>query len=171
MSHAVSAMAGEDNLCVPAAGAIASTLMFALSQLRTMANLGRGVSAASLAALLIVVLQCLHALRDAEGSDVAAGSNAIEEEEPNEYESYAAGETALSKMSSLAAICFAVGSQKLLLNVRHEMADRTKAAPGALSIALSAYGTAYVAVCLAAGPRALDNQPREDLGKELYRRC
>mmetsp|Transcript_33648 Transcript_33648/g.70752 ORF Transcript_33648/g.70752 Transcript_33648/m.70752 type:complete len:82 (+) Transcript_33648:524-769(+) len=49
-------------------------------------------------------------------------------------------------MGYLAAICFAVESQKLLLNIRHEMADRTKAAPGALSLALSIYRLAYVAV-------------------------
>lgn len=32
------------------------------------------------------------------------------------------------------------------------MADRTKAAPGALSVALTIYGLAYVIVCLLAGP-------------------
>jgi len=166
MSHAVSAMAGENNLCLPTAGIIASTLMFALSQLRTMANLGRSVSAISLIALLIVVIQCLYALHrteieeeeeeanngnDADGTTTT--TNLIVEEELEEYESYTAVEVALSKMSSLAAICFAVGSQKLLLNIRHEMADRTKAAPGALSVALSIYGLAYVAVCFIAGPR------------------
>lgn len=36
MSHAVSAMAGGDNLCIPTAGIVASTLMFGLSQMRTM---------------------------------------------------------------------------------------------------------------------------------------
>ncbi len=142
MSHAVSAMVGEDNLCLPTAGIIASTLMFALSQLRTMANLGRGVSAASLAALLVVVAQCLHALR--------AGAN-DPEDEAEERESHA--DVALAKMGSLASVCFANGSQKLLLNVRHAMADRSEAAPGALSVALAAYGAAYVAVCVAAGPR------------------
>ena len=35
MSHAVAAMAG-DHICIPTAGLIASTLMFALSQLNTM---------------------------------------------------------------------------------------------------------------------------------------
>ena len=47
-------------LCIPTAGMIASTLMFAISQLRTMANLGRAVSVVSLAALFIVVVQCLY---------------------------------------------------------------------------------------------------------------
>ncbi|KAL7542732.1 hypothetical protein ACHAXR_012056 [Thalassiosira sp. AJA248-18] len=148
MSHAVSAMAGENNLCIPTAGIIASTLMFAFSQLRTMAHLGRSVSAVSLLALLIVVVQCLYSLQGADED----GSNEIMEEEEEEYASYTTAEIALAKMSSLAAIGFAVGSQKLLLNIRHEMVDRTKAAPGALSISLSLYGLAYVIVCLLAGP-------------------
>ena len=149
MSHAVSAMAGENNLCIPTAGIIASTLMFALSQLRTMSNLGRSVSAVSLIALLIVVVQCLYSLR----GSADESENEIMEEDLVEYASYTTAEIALSKMSSLAAICFAVGSQKLLLNIRHEMADRTKAAPGALSLSLSIYGSAYILVCLLAGPQ------------------
>ena len=129
MSHAVSAVVGEDQLCFPTAGIIASTLMLALSQIRTMANLGRSVSVASLLALLIVVIQCLYSLQGADKD----GSNEIMEEEEEEYAALATGEVALARMSSLAAIHFAVGSQKLLLNIRHEMADRRKAAPGSLS--------------------------------------
>jgi len=169
MSHAVSAMAGENNLCIPTAGTLASTLMFALSQFRTMATLGRSVSAVSLGALLIVVVQCLHALHhraedgigdyDAFGEDDATNNTNTAEEEHDEYYSSstypATTEATLAKMSSLAAICFAVGSQKLLLNIRHEMVDRAKAAPGALSVSLSIYGCAYIAVCFVAG----DNPP------------
>lgn len=149
MSHAVAAMVGEDNLCMPTAGLIASTLMFAVSQLRTMANLGRGVSAASLAALLIVIAQCLYALRGARDDGAAS---AIAEEEREQLSTHTPGEVALAKMGSVAAICFAVGSQKLLLNIRHEMANRDDAAPGALSVSLATFGAAYVAVCVAAGP-------------------
>ena len=100
MSHAVSAMAGANNLCIPTAGVIASTLMFALSQLRTMANLGRSVSAVSLVALLVVVVQCLLSLED--GEEVA--NNAVVEEELIEYSSYTSAEVALAKMSSMASI-------------------------------------------------------------------
>jgi len=152
MSHAVSAMAGEDNLCIPTAGVIASTLMFALSQLRTMAHLGRSVSAASLLALLIVVIQCLYALRGDERYDDSY-ANEQEYDTTTTYTIQSTTERVLSKMSSLASIGFAVGSQKLFLNIRHEMADRTKAAPTTLSISLSLYGIAYIAVCLLAGPR------------------
>jgi hypothetical protein len=42
MSHAVAALLG-DQICVPTAGIVASTLMFAVSQLRTMATLGRAI--------------------------------------------------------------------------------------------------------------------------------
>lgn len=150
MSHAVSAMAGEDKLCLPTAGIIASTLMFGLSQLRTMANLGRSVSFISLLALFVVVVQCLHALRSSENSIY----NSDETNNTSEAETIIANtpSTALSKMSSVAAIGFAVGSQKLLLNIRHEMIDRSKAAPQSLSLALSLYGIAYIIVCLLAGP-------------------
>ena len=121
MSHAVSAMVGEDNLCIPTAGIIASTLMFALSQLRTMALLGRSVSAVSLTCLLVVVAQCLRSLRGASGEE----DNEMMEEDAEEVASYTPAEATLARMGSLAAIGFAVGSQKLLLNIRHEMADRT----------------------------------------------
>lgn len=151
MSHAVSAMAGEDNLCIPTAGIIASTIMLGLSQLRTMANLGRSVSFISLLALFIVVLQCLNALRLSEDgfSESEEGNNLPDMEEDGTK--LTTTKTMLSKMSSVAAIGFAVGSQKLLLNIRHEMVDRTKAAPHSLSIALSLYGFAYISVCLLAG--------------------
>jgi len=150
MSHAVLAMAGEDNLCLPTAGIIASTLMFGLSQLRTMANLGRSVSFISLLALFVVVVQCLYALRSSDDPMYNSGenNNTSEVEKTNTNTQ----STTLSKMSSVAAIGFAVGSQKLLLNIRHEMVDRTKAAPQSLSIALSLYGIAYIIVCLLAGP-------------------
>jgi hypothetical protein len=148
MSHAVSAMAGQNNLCIPTAGIVASTLMFGLSQLRTMANLGRSVSVMSLVALFIVVIQCLNALRSGDESKSDETIYATTSEETTKTTE---SESILAKMSSLAAIGFAVGSQKLLLNIRHEMVDRTKAAPQSLSIALSLYGIAYIIVCLLAG--------------------
>jgi hypothetical protein len=135
-------MAGEDNLCIPTAGIIASTVMLGLSQFRTMSNLGRGVSFTSLLALFIVVVQSLYALNANDDSSVPVVENET---------TLSSTETILSNMSSIAAIGFAVGSQKLLLNIRHEMADRTKAAPQSLSIALSIYGFAYIVVCLMAG--------------------
>lgn len=95
MSHAVDAMVGEDYLCIPAAGAIASILMFALSQLRTMANLGRSVSAVSLLALLIVVVQCLVALHRSGDGD--AGGTTQEEEVPDTTKT----ETALADRKSV----------------------------------------------------------------------
>jgi hypothetical protein len=45
---------------------------------------------------------------------------------------------------------FAVGSQKLLLNIRHEMKHRQDS-PRSLGIALSVLGSVYVGICLLAG--------------------
>ncbi len=110
MSHSVKAMAG-DNICLPTAGIVASMLMFGLSQVRTMANLGRGISAVSLSALFIVVIQCLYALRGSLSDD--------DEEAASQEVLYSTDfEKTLAKMSSVASIGFAVGSQKLLLNIR-----------------------------------------------------
>mmetsp|Transcript_16459 Transcript_16459/g.27067 ORF Transcript_16459/g.27067 Transcript_16459/m.27067 type:complete len:485 (-) Transcript_16459:722-2176(-) len=147
MSHSVKAMAG-DNICLPTAGIYASLLMFGLSQIRTMANLGRSISAVSLAALFIVVVQCLYALRGSYSEYDGEESSSAQEEVVYSTDF----QRALAKMSAVASIGFAVGSQKLLLNIRHEMKDRKQAAPGSLSISLSLFGLAYVTVCILAGP-------------------
>ena len=118
----------------------------------------------SLLALLIVVVMCLVSLRDSNDE------TEVEEEEELEYSMYTTTEMALAKMSSLASICFAVGSQKLLLNIRHEMSDRTKAAPGALSLSLSTYGLAYIVVCILAGshpPSFLFDAIPEGIGRRV----
>ena len=52
---------------------------------------------------------------------------------------------------SLSSIGFAVGSQKLLLNIRHEFKDRTEAVPS-LGISLRTFGSMYALVCILAGP-------------------
>ena len=139
MSHAVAAMVGEDRICLPIAGVLASTLMFAFCQLRTMANLGRSASIISLSCLAIVVIQCLLAHNNAplkDESDYVPPPEAV---------------TLLGQLSSIASIGFAVGSQKLLLNIRHEMKHRHES-PRSLGVALIVYGSVYVAICLLAGP-------------------
>eukprot|EP00978_Attheya_sp_CCMP212_P032373 scaffold126150_cov60-Attheya_sp.AAC.9 len=146
MSHAVSAFLGEDNICLPKAGIIASTLMFALSQLRTMSKLGRSASIISLTALFIVVVQCLMGIQENTNSDQTSDSSTTVESEENKSPSL------LRQLAAISSIGFAVGSQKLLLNIRHEMKDRTKVAPGSLGISLALFGTAYVTVCLLSGP-------------------
>ena len=137
MSHAVAALLG-DQICVPTAGIVASTLMFLVSQLRTMATLGRTVSIVSLMALFLVVIQCLLALAQRDDDMSSIPSSSIEK-------------GLFPKFSALASIGFAVGSQKLFLNIRHEMYVRQEA-PKALAISLSCYVTLYVAICLLAGP-------------------
>jgi amino acid permease len=138
MSRAVSAMF-LDQICIPAAGAIASILMFAICQLKTMANIGRKVSVVSLIAMLVVLLQCLFHHR--------TGSAAVSEEEREEDEN----QSIWQKLSALASIAFAVGSQKLFLNIRHELKHREQASR-ALAWSLTTYGTAYLIVIVLAGP-------------------
>lgn len=102
MSHSVKAMAG-DNICLPTAGIYASLLMFGLSQIRTMANLGRSISAVSLAALFIVVVQCLYALRGGsyyseDDEEAAAAASAQEAVYSTDLQ------RTLAKMSAVASI-------------------------------------------------------------------
>jgi amino acid permease len=142
MSHAVAALLGESWLCIPQAGLLASTLMFVVSQLRTMANLGRSASIISLTALFIVVVQCLYFANHTDPDNVN-DDQVSEGSESGEF-------SLLRKLSAMGSIGFAVGSQKLFLNIRHELADR-KSAPKSLAISLSAFGTFYVAIVLSAG--------------------
>lgn len=137
----MTALVGEDILCVPTAGILASTLMFAVSQLRTMARLGRSASTISLTALGIVVAQCLYS------SNFAPTLATFPS--PDKGDS-AESVNLMRQFSAMGSIGFAVGSQKLFLNIRHEFADRTKA-PSSLAIALSAFGSFYIFIVLAAG--------------------
>ncbi len=151
MSHAVIAMldnGDRDNgmfSCTPVAGLLASTLMFTISQLRTMAKLGRSASVISLLSLSIVVAQCLYFSR----SDVKAHNSA------DLFEDDVVGiRLFLRQLSALGSIGFAVGSQKLFLNIRHEFADRQDA-PKSLAVSLTTFGSFYVFIIAMAG----DNPP------------
>ena len=148
MSHAVAALVGEEIICIPTAGIVASTLMFSVSQLKTMARLGRTASVISLSALAIVVAQCLYfANFDSPSSVTTTNDNSTtSQNDDDSYESI----NLLRKWSAMGSVGFAVGSQKLFLNIRHEFADRSKA-PQSLGIALAAFGSFYVFIALAAG--------------------
>jgi len=147
MSHAVIALLDNgDNdggifSCTPAAGLLASTLMFAVSQLRTMARLGRTASSVSLMALAVVVAQCLYFAR----TNVDANNYA-----DNNEDGIVGVRLVLRQLSALGSIGFAVGSQKLFLNIRHEFADR-KEAPKSLAVSLTAFGGVYVFIVAMAG--------------------
>jgi Transmembrane amino acid transporter protein len=149
MGRSVSALFA-DQICLPTAGAIASVLMFGLCQFRTMANLGRTVSLASLLALLVVLIQCLfhHRMGSAASSVGVVDANvALEEDEEVD-------DGIWGKLSSLAGIGFAVGSQKLFLNIRNELRHRDQASK-VLAGSLGVYGLAYVLVIVLAGPGTL----------------
>ncbi len=145
MGRSVSAVFA-DQICLPVAGAIASVLMFGLCQFRTMANLGRSVSLASLLALLIVLLQCLFHHRLGSGATTSSNDGIAMEKEEESIDDGIWG-----KFSSLAGIGFAVGSQKLFLNIRYELRHREQASK-VLAGSLTVYGLAYVTVILLAGP-------------------
>jgi len=148
MSRSVAAFFGEDNICLPTAGAVASILMFGLCQLRTMANLGRSVSLASLLALLIVLVQCLfhhHYNSTMDLTEIPQTRELLEGVDTD------VDDGIWAKFSSLAGIGFAVGSQKLFLNIRHELRYRQEASK-VLGGSLFTYGMAYVVVVLLAGP-------------------
>jgi hypothetical protein len=98
------------------------------------------VSIVSLLALFLVVIQCLISLGHARDPIPIQPSPSL----------ITAG-LVLSKFSALASIGFAVGSQKLLLNIRSEMKSKQEA-PRVLAISLSAYITLYVMICVLAGP-------------------
>lgn len=152
MSHAVPALVGEDILCIPTAGILASTLMFAVCQMRTMARLGRSASAISLTALGIVVAQCLyfsnHVAAPTEDNDAGDDNSAAGNDDLDNSFSF---NNLLRQFSAMGSIGFAVGSQKLFLNIRHEFANRSRSAQS-LAVALSAFGSFYVGIALAAGP-------------------
>ena len=163
MSHAVRSMLGEENICLPTAGIIASILMYALAQLRTMANLGRSASVISLTALFIVVGICLASIEEGElgidegdeGYEEDDGETANDDLVSSEPSATSSSPSISRQLAAIASIGFAVGSQKLLLNIRHEMAVKENASPNALGIALLIYGAVYVTVCVLAG----DNPP------------
>lgn len=149
-----------DQICLPTAGIIATVLMFGLCQYRSMANLGRSVSLASLLALMIVLILCLfhHRNNQVEGRllDEDGGESYVpptgEEETPViSGEATDDASDIWGKFSSLAGIGFAVGSQKLFLNIRHELRHREEATHVLLG-SLTCYGLAYVVVILLAGP-------------------
>eukprot|EP00934_Nitzschia_sp_Nitz4_P003931 Nitzschia sp. Nitz4//scaffold6_size259037//246584//248324//NITZ4_001127-RA/size259037-augustus-gene-0.311-mRNA-1//1//CDS//3329557052//3921//frame0 len=136
MTRAVSALfLGQ--ICMPVAGAIASVLMFGICQLRTMALLGRTVSLASLLAMVVVLLMCLFHHR--------TNQNTAETPVRQEYGVW-------SKFSAMASIGFAVGSQKLFLNIRHELQDKREASK-VLAGGLTTYGCVYFLVIVLAGPQ------------------
>lgn len=151
MSHAVMAMfdngTNDDGIfsCKPIAGLLASTLMFSISQLRTMARLGRTASVVSLLSLSVVVAQCLF----------FSQYNGVADNKVDEFEDDVGGiRLLLRQLSALGSIGFAVGSQKLFLNIRHEFAERQNA-PKSLAVSLTAFGSFYVFIVVMAG----DNPP------------
>ena len=141
MSHAVVVLF-NGAICLTWAGVLASTLMFALCQLRTMAQLGHTVTALSLITLTIVVVQCLVADQQQQQLQHTSATYIS----PNDR-----GQASmLLQLSALASIAFATGPNKLVLNIRHEMKHRQQC-PQTLGLAVTVYGVVYVIIVLLAG--------------------
>jgi hypothetical protein len=148
-------------LCLPIASLIASILMFSLCQFRTMANLGKNVSMLSLLALFIVLIHCLfhHRYQNQNQNQYQyqyqnytddVEDAMMEQEQEELITTYSWNK----KFSSLAGIGFAVGSNKLFLNIRHELDDRSQGSK-VLAGSLTLYGFVYIIVTLLAGPGTL----------------
>ena len=155
MGRAVSAITSDWISCAPLAGAVAAILMLGICQFRTMATLGRKVSLASLLAMSVVLLQCLfhhRASSISEGNDttIGAGTTIHDNDTSNKQQQEAMNNDVWSKFSAMAGIGFAVGSQKLFLNVRHELRHKEESSK-VLAGSLTTYGSAYVLVILLAG--------------------
>jgi len=109
----------------------------------------------------VVVAQCLYFSRFP-----VEAKNKVEE---NNYE---VGRLRLlmRQLSSLGSIGFAVGSQKLFLNIRHEFNER-KEAPKSLAVALTAFGSIYVFIIVMAGDNPsgflFDEIPRGSLSRQV----
>ena len=132
------AMFGEGVLCTPVAGLIASIFMFVVSQSRTMSRLGRMASILSLIALFIVVCQCLYAVHyyqpppqdqqqyqqeeeTNQQEQVQQVQEQVQEQEPEHNYIVWKLPTTISdlfrQLSALGSIGFAMGGQKLFLNI------------------------------------------------------
>lgn len=118
MTHAVAALIGEDNICLPTAGIISSVLMFSISQLRTMSMLGRSASIVSLLALAVVVVLALVAIKLDHTSFSYDEEQENYENENMETPSTSFWQILMRQFAALSSIGFAVGSQKLFLNIR-----------------------------------------------------
>jgi hypothetical protein len=95
--------------------------------------------------MAIVLVQCVYyANHEGHGpdNDVDNEDNVALDDDQDDEEI-----TIFRKLSALGSIGFAMGSQKLFLNIRHELADRSMA-PHSLAGSLSAFGAIYILVVL-----------------------
>jgi len=94
-------------------------------------------------------VQCLLAVKQ---NQLENDDDDIESKNDNTIKDETYTDAVMRQVAALASVAFAFGSQKLLLNIRHEMRYREKAAPESLSIALFIIALTYTVVCLLAGP-------------------
>lgn len=156
MARAVSAIF-EDDICFPHAGIVACILMFGLTQIRRLRDMGGWITVVSLGSLCVVVFQCLVA------TSKVSSATTVPSPDPTQV-------PLLRKLSALASICFATGINKLLLNIRHEMRERRRV-PQTLGLSMGVFGSAYVGVAVFAGSNPpgflFDAIPRGSLSRRF----
>ncbi len=118
MSGAVQAILYDSHVCRSTAALIAAVLLLAVNQLPSLRELGRAPTAVSLASVVGLLAICLApaAHKPADGADDDDGGGG------DEFESVV--RRGLRVAAALSGIVFAIGSQKLLLNIRAEMMQR-----------------------------------------------
>jgi len=127
--------------------ALASLFMFGVCQNRTMASLGNGWSVGSLLALAVVVVAMW--ISPDEGSEDQTRQLLASTSSPWYRQASAAG-----------SIGFAVGSQKLFLNIRHDLDDRYGSGTRVLLYALGGMGVVYTMILSGMPPTPLQELSR-----------
>jgi len=167
---------GLDATCAPLSSGIAAVFAFCLAQCnRTMLALDHGPSQVSVVAVAVILVLCVAALHreatrqaDDDSTEERGGFGIWADGDAESFEKWARDvahrlhhwarphhKSAKELGAACASIVFAVNSQKLLLNVRAEMAN-TRRANCALALALLFYVAIYFVVVLAAGPKPPD---------------
>mmetsp|Transcript_6087 Transcript_6087/g.9029 ORF Transcript_6087/g.9029 Transcript_6087/m.9029 type:complete len:487 (-) Transcript_6087:34-1494(-) len=151
MARGLDLVAGNE-LCTPISSFAAAAFVLMLAQAnRTMLSLDHGPSQISILSVVAIIVLCLWRSKASGDQGVLLFTTKALKDRLWPRVSNQRKASAKRLGSSFGSVVFAVNSQKLLLNVRAEMAD-TKYANTALIMALSFYVTAYAAIVLAAGP-------------------
>ena len=113
MSKSIQAMIGKDRICLTTSGIVAFVQLLIWNQNDKFKDFGRGPAIFSIFAVVsVMVISSVSARFNLEPS-VTATATARDSGDASLFE----------KIAACAGICFAIGSQKLLLNVRQDIED------------------------------------------------
>jgi len=138
MSKSIQSMIGRDKICLPECGLIAFIQLIVFNQNRRFASLGGGwLPVFSIGSVVVVLL--VSALQ------ARSNETPVDEVDNNSNE-----DNFFKICAACSGIAFAVGSQKLLLNIRQDLKDKKDTVP-ALQFGLVSYCLMYVLVAVIAG--------------------